>query len=232
MPDLNYGLGGQVWETEAYFRDTLAQYPNLAATVHIGCPDPQGPFNLATNLTGALIYESTIEDPQLVHDLLDFFVPIYIAFIQRHKDIVGEAPDEGYTFSCRLNGGGRIVDDTGVMLSRDMYLEFCVPRNEKIATTLHGSLGHFCGKGTHFYSDLVSTPGITSLNFGQPELHNLVERYEVAGEYKTCLMWDGVIPPAAQHITTGIIHRHVCETWDEARRVAAGLRDAPRSTAA
>jgi hypothetical protein len=223
MPDLNQGLGRQVWETEAYFRETLAQYPKLAQTVHIGCPDPQGPFNLATNLAGAAIYLATLEEPDIVHAVLDFFVPIYIAVIEKHKQVVGEAPEAGYTFSCRLRGGGRIVDDTGVMLSRDMYREFCVPRNTRIATALSGSLGHFCGKGTHFYEDLVNTPGITSLNFGQPELHNLAERYAVAQPHKVCLMWDGAVPPEAEHITTGIIHRQVVSTWPEAQSKARQL---------
>ncbi len=220
MPDLNAGLGRQVWETEAYFRETLAQYPKLAQTVHIGCPDPQGPFNLATNLAGAAIYLATLEEPDIVHDVLDFFVPIYIAVIEKHKLLVGEAPEAGYTFSCRLRGGGRIVDDTGVMLSAEMYREFCVPRNARIATALGGSLGHFCGKGIHFYEDFVSTPGITSLNFGQPELHDLVQRYEVARPHKVCLMWDGHIPLEADHLTTGIIHRRVVPTWPEAQVVA------------
>lgn len=223
LPDLNQGLGRQVWETEAYFRETLAQYPKLAQTVHIGCPDPQGPFNLATNLAGAAIYLATIEEPQIVHDVLDYFVPIYIAVIEHHKALVGEPADAGYTFSCRLRGGGRIVDDTGVMLSQEMYREFCVPRNARIATALHGSLGHFCGKGTHFYEDLLSTPGITSLNFGQPELHDLLERYALAAKYRVCLMWDGAIPPEADHLHTGIIHRRVVETWGEAQAIAAAL---------
>ena len=223
MPDLNNGLGRKLWETEAYFRDTLAGYPKLAQTVHIGCPDPQGPFNLATNLAGAAIYLATLEEPEIVHAALDFFVPIYIAIIKQHKYVVGEAPEAGYTFGCRLNGSGRIVDDTGVMLSRDMYLEFCVPRNSSIATALGGSLGHFCGKGSHFYEDFVSTPGITSMNFGQPELHNLVQRYEVARSHKVCLMWDGAVPPEADHLTTGIIHRCVVPTWSEAQAVAGQL---------
>ncbi len=216
MPALNNGIGKQVWETEAYFRDTLAQYPKLAQTVHIGCPDAQGPFNFAVNLGGTPILEATLEDPPLVHDLLDFSVPLYVAVIHRHRSIVGEAPAEGYTFGCRLRGGARIVDDTAVMLSPAMYREFCAPRNARIAAALDGALGHFCGRGTQFYDQLLNTPGITSVNFGNPEMQNLLERYAAARQNRVCLMWDGDIPNAAQHIQTGIIHRQIVKSWAEA----------------
>ncbi len=223
MPDLNTGIGKQVWETEAYFRDTLAPYPKLVQTVHIGHPDPQGPFNFAVNLAGVMIYEATIENPQLVHDLLDFFVPIYIAVIEKHRALVGDKPDEGYKFLCRQIGGACIPDDSGVMLSQKMYKEFCVPYNARVARAVGGALGHFCGRGNQFYEEMVNTSDVTSINFGNPELQNLVERHAVASQNKVCLMWDGEISAEAQHIQTGIIHRHVVNSWTEAVETANRL---------
>lgn len=223
MPDLNNGIGAQIWETEAYFRDTLAQYPKLAQTVHIGHPDPQGPFNFAVNLAGVAIYEATIENPQLIHDLLGFFVPIYIAVIAKHRAITGEKSDEGYKFGCRLRGGGCIPDDSGVMLSHAMYREFCMPYNERVANGVNGTMGHFCGKGAQFYEEMVNTPGVTSINFGNPEMQNLVERHALASQKKIGLLWDGAIPADAQHIHTGIIHRHVVNSWTEAVETAERL---------
>jgi hypothetical protein len=222
-PDLNNGIGKQVWETEAYFRETLAQYSKLAQTVRIGHPDPQGPFNFAVNLGGAAIFEATIEDPPLVHDLLDFSVLLYIAVIQKHRAITGEKPDEGYKFGCRHRGGGCIPDDSGVMLSPQMYREFCKPYNARVATALNGALGHFCGKGTQFYEEMIDTPGITSINFGNPEMQNLLERYALAAPKKICLMWDGDIPAEAQHLHTGIIHRQGAKSWSEAVETAHRL---------
>ncbi|MBI5304981.1 MAG: hypothetical protein HY868_22810 [Chloroflexi bacterium] len=216
MPDLNNGIGAQVWETEAYFRDTLAQYPKLKETVHIGHPDPQGPFNFAVNLAGVAIYEAAIEDPKFVHELLDFFVPLYIAVINKHRSIVGDQPDAGYKFLCRQIGGACIPDDSGVMLSQKMYKEFCAPYNTRVASAVGGALGHFCGHGNQFFEEMADTPGITAINFGNPEMQNLVERYKIAAEKKICLMWDGAIPVEAAHINTGIIHRYVVNSWGEA----------------
>lgn len=223
MPDLNNGIGRQVWETEAYFRDTLAQYSKLAQTVHIGHPDPQGPFNFAVNLAGAALFEATIGDPQLVHDLLEFSVPEYIAVIEKHRALTGEQPDEGYKFGCRHRGGGCIPDDSGVMVSHAMYREFCKPYNARVATAVNGALGHFCGKGTQFYEEMIDTPGITAINFGNPELQDLCQRIALAAPKKICLMWDGEIPAEAQDIHTGIIHRCTVESWAEAVEIARRL---------
>lgn len=213
MPDLDQGIGKQVWDTEAFFRDTLAQYPKLAQTVHIGHPDPQGPFNFAVNLAGVAIFEATIENPQIVHEVLEFSVPLHVAVIEKHRAVTGEKPGECYKFGCLNRGGSVIPDDSGVMLSHKMYREFCKPYNARVAAELGGVLGHFCGKGTQFYDEMVDTPGVTSINFGNPEMQNLVERHALAAPKKICLMWDGDIPPEAQHIHTGIIHRQVVTTW-------------------
>ena len=94
-----------------------------------------------------------------------------------------------------------------------------------MATELGGVLGHFCGKGTQFYDEMVGTPGVTSINFGNPEMQNLVERHALAAPKKICLMWDGEIPPEAQHINTGIIHRQVVKSWGEAAEVAKRMKD-------
>jgi hypothetical protein len=223
QPDLNAGIGAQIWETVAYFRDTLAQYPKLKQVVHIGYPDTQGPFNFAVNLAGVAIYEATVENPALVHELLDFYVPIFSAVVNKHRSIVREAPDEGYKFLCRQIGGGCIPDDSGVMLSQKMYAEFCAPYNGRVATAVGGVLGHFCGRGNQFYEVMANTPGITAINFGNPEMQNLVERHQIAQEKKICLMWDGDIPREAAHINTGIIHRYVVNSWGEAVATAKRL---------
>lgn len=224
MPDLNNGLGRQVWETEAYFGETLARYPKLRQVVHVGCPDPQGPFNLASSILGTDLFIAVIECPDLVHELLGFLTEVIIAFVRRHKEITGEPEGVGYTFSYRVKGGGRIVDDAAVMLSGKMYQEFCVPYNARIAAALGGALGHFCGKGDQFFAAMAATPGIYAINFGNPEMQDLKERYQVAAKHKVCLLWDGELPQGCEHIVTGIIHKRIAHSWAEAQGMAQELR--------
>jgi len=216
IPDLNHGLGRQVWETEAYFVETLARYPRLKQVVRVGCPDPQGPFNLASSIVGTDLFLAVIECPDLVHQLLGFLTEVYITFMRRHKEMTGEPEGVGYTFSYRYKGSARIVDDSAVMLSGAMYQEFCVPYNARIAQALGGAVGHFCGKGDQLFEAFASTPGIYAINFGNPEMQDLAARYEVAARHKVCLLWDGELPQECNHITTGIIHKRIAKSWAEA----------------
>ncbi len=223
MPDLNDGLGGRVWELAAYFSEMLSPYPNLAQTVRIGCPDAQGPFNSAVNIAGDNVYLWVVDRPDLVHRLLDFCSLLYLAVIDHHKQLMDQPDTVGYSFSYRITGGGRMSDDSAVMLSGDMYREFVAPYNARVCQATQGGLLHYCGKGDQFFGQMVETPGVTGINFGNPELQDFRERHESASNNGVCLLWDGALGPEFDGIKTGVVHKWICRTWDEAKRVAATL---------
>jgi hypothetical protein len=223
LPDLQLGLGARVWETEQLWMEWLAPYPNLRQTVRIGAPDAQGPFSLANHIVGNELFTWVVDDPELVHAVLDLMTRTYITIIRHHKTLVGEPDGVGYSFSYRLAGGARISDDSAVLVSGRMYKRFAVPYNAQLAEALHGLMVHFCGQGDQIFDPLTATPGITSVNFGNPEMQDFAARYQLAQERRVALLWDGPIPPECEHITTGLIHKRIVSTWDEAL-AAAGQR--------
>ena len=82
---------------------------------------------------------------------------------------------------------------------------------------------HFCGKGDQFFPAMTTTPGITAINFGNPEMQNFTARYEAARPNKVCLLWDGDLPESLDYITTGVIHKKIAKSWAEAERLAGQL---------
>lgn len=226
LPDMHSGIAGRVWETEDYFRETLARYPRLRQVARIGCPDAQGPFNTAVNIAGANVYYWVMERPELVHRLMQFATDLYVAVVRYHQQRVNEPPGIGYSFSYRIQGGGRLSEDSAVMLSGKMYAEFVKPYNILACQATQGAMAHFCGKGDHFFEHLVTTPGITAVNFGNPELQDFTARYTLASENRVCLLWDGDLPKAFGHVTTGVVHKRVARTWAEAEALAAEGRRA------
>lgn len=224
LPDMNSGIGARVWETEQYFRDTLAAYPNLSRTVRIGCPDAQGPFNTAVNIAGTQVYYAVIQRPEAVHRLVEFSTDLYLAVIAHHKRLMGEPEEVGYSFSYRIEGGGRASDDSAVMISGKMYGEFVKPYNARAYQATHGGLLHFCGKGDQFYAQMVTTPGVTGINFGNPEMQDFRARYAAALPHKICLLWDGDLPPEFDDITTGVVHKRIAQSWDQAQVWAQELQ--------
>jgi hypothetical protein len=223
LPDINSGIASQIWETEAYFRDTLARYPGLSQTVRIGCPDAQGPFNTAVNIAGINVYYQVKDNPDLVHRLMRFSTDLYLAVIHHHKQLMDEPMENGYSFSYKIRGGGRMSDDSAVMMSGDMYDEFVKPYNGEACQQTEGALLHFCGRGDQFFEHMVTTPGVTAIQFGNPEMQDFEARYELARQHQVCLLWDGDLPAEFDHVKTGVVHKHICNSWVEAETAAQAL---------
>jgi hypothetical protein len=218
LPDMNSGIARQVWETERYFQEMLAPYPNLSRTVRIGCPDAQGPFNTAVNIAGVQVYMEVIKNPDFVHRLLDFSTELYLAVIAHHKQLMDEPEDVGYSFSYRIDGGSRASDDSAVMMSGTMYAEFVKPYNARAYQATRGGLLHFCGQGDQFYEQMLTTPGVTGINFGNPEMQDIEARYTAAKAYQVCLLWDGDLPSSMADVTTGMVHKRIVRNWGEAEK--------------
>lgn len=114
-------------------------------------------------------------------------------------------------------------DDSAVMMSGQMYEEFVKPYNAEACQTTEGALLHFCGKGDQFFDHMATTPGVTAIQFGNPEMQDFMGRYEIAKENKVCMLWDGDLPGALDHIKTGVIHKRIAKTWSQAEAWAAQL---------
>jgi hypothetical protein len=152
LPDINSGIAGQIWETEAYFREILSTYPRLSQTVRIGCPDAQGPFNTAVNIAGVNVYYLVKDDPDLVHQLMRLSTDLYLTVIRHHKQLMNEPMEVGYSFSYKIRGGGRMSDDSAVMMSGKMYEELCMkslssPTTPRLVRPLKGVCCTFVVRG-------------------------------------------------------------------------------------
>ncbi len=223
LPHMSSGIAGQIWETEQYFKEMLAPYPKLSQTVRIGCPDAQGPFNTAVNIAGVNVYYLVNDEPELVHRLMRFSTDLYLAVIRHHKQLMNEPMDVGYSFSYKIRGGGRMSDDSAVMMSGAMYGEFVKPYNAEACQATEGALLHFCGKGNQFFEHMVGTAGVSAIQFGNPEMQDFSARYDIAKKAKICLLWDGDLPAEFDDITTGVVHKQICKSWAEAEAASKKL---------
>jgi hypothetical protein len=104
-----------------------------------------------------------------------------------------------------------------------MYEEFVKPYNAQAYAGTQGGMLHFCGKGDQFFEHMATTPNVTAIQFGNPEMQDFVARYEVARVNKVCLLWDGELPDTLDHISTGVVHKKIAKTWAEAELLAARI---------
>ncbi len=206
VPEMTSGLGGRVMETERFYLDTLARYPNLKQAVHVYLCDTQGPFDIAHLVVGHRIYTEIHDDPDLVHRVLDLVTETYSRFTKAQKEIVGEGNEWSYHSQTKVRGGIRICEDSPTNISPAAYQEFCRPYNERVLAEFSGGWVHYCGRGYQIFPHLISTPGLCGVNFGNPELQDLRAVYDEASRHRVGIIsWSGPFTPEdAEHIRTGI----------------------------
>ncbi len=189
---INSGLGEKVFETQRFYIETLSQYEKLSKWVHIYLSDTQGPFDNAHLIMGHKIYTELYDNPERVHRLLNLVTNTYVRYTRAQKELLRESGDFSYHSQMIVRGAVRICDDSGINLSSDLYKEFCKPYNERIFSEFGGGWIHYCGRGHQILSEVLSTDGITGINFGQPELQDLGEVYEAAAPRRVAVLgWIG-----------------------------------------
>jgi len=206
VPDLSSGLGSRVFETERFYKETLSKYPNLREAVHIFVCDTQGPLDIAHLVMGHRIYTEFYDDPDLVHRLLDAVTETYIRFTKAQKETIGEGNDWHFHSQMKIRGSVRMCEDTPTNLSPDTYLEFCRPYNEGVLRELGGGWIHFCGSGHQVLPHMLATPGLTGINLGNPERHDLRKLHDEASSRQVAILaWSGPFSADDEaHIKTGI----------------------------
>ena len=215
------GLGGRVLETERFYLDTLSRFDNLARCVHVYLADTQGPFDNAHLIMGHKIYTELYDNPDRVRRLLDLVTQTCIRYSKAQKEIIGENGAFSYHSQMTVRGAVRICDDSGINLSADLYREFCKPYNERIFAELGGGWIHYCGDGRQILPEVLSTRGVTGVNFGQPEMQNLPAVYREAAPRKVAVLsWIGksTVP---DDIKTGVTIVEPASDPEQARRIAA-----------
>lgn len=204
--DIEAGLGARVFETERFYLQALSEYDNLSRCVHLFVSDTQGPFDVAHLVMGHQIYTEVYDNPARVHRLLELTSDAYVRFTKAQKQVIGESLEWGFHYhgQFKLRGAGRACDDTGINLSTACYKEFSKPYNRRVFRELGGGWVHYCGSGKQILEEVLTTEGITAINFGNPEMQDLGQVYSLAQPRQVAIVgWSGP-GPVPDNIRTGI----------------------------
>lgn len=216
--DIEAGLGGRALETERYYLEALSEYENLAKAVRVFVCDTQGPFDTAHLVMGHKVYTEVYDNPERVHRLLDMVTDAYTRFTRAQQQIIGENDGSSFHSSLKVRGATRVCDDSSINLSAGLYREFSRRYNERVLTELGGGWVHYCGSGKQILPEVLSTEGVTGINFGNPELQDIASVYQSASEKSVAVLgWprNGGLP---EEIRTGITLVEYAPDLDAARR--------------
>jgi uroporphyrinogen-III decarboxylase len=134
------------------------------AHVHPAGMGTDGPLTVAVSLRGATeLFEDLSEDPDYVHELLDFVTDATIARILAWREYLGlPAKQDHFWFA----------DDACQMISERMYRTLVMPRHRRIREALGvsqtGGGIHLCGDATHHFRTIRDELGIDEFDTGFP----------------------------------------------------------------
>ncbi len=168
LPDPIYGnLMGRAYELYEQMSKIAynMEYEGLpVGPVAIPGQGTDGPFTAAASLRGATeICLDLYEDPNYVHELLDFITSGIILRMKAWMDFAGrEYPMDNWGFA----------DDSAQLLSTDMYREFILPYHKRLYDNFAkpGSRIsiHLCGDAQHLFPTLRDELNVYSFDTGFP----------------------------------------------------------------
>ncbi len=225
VPSVETGLGGRALGFQRFFLEALRSQPGLEGNVRLFLSDTQSPMSNALQLWGEDLYAAMIEEPQLVHALLDLLTRTIIAFTIAQKANTGEPVEQADHFFYSVPGGIRIVDDVSMNLSAAMYREFCQPYHERLLREFGGGYMHYCGHKLQSHRYRLETEGLRGIEMGfdnpgrNPEYRLETIWPQAAGAGRAVLwMYEG-LPESRPRLGTGLVYgyRNAGVPWTEVK---------------
>lgn len=137
--------------------------------------DTQGPFDIAAQARGHVeIFLDLYADGDFVHALMQKCTEVYRKMNLLSKQLAGHPLDRGYANEYWMDrGSARLCDDSGILISREQYQEFCAPYVAKALEPFGGGWVHYCGgvpdgnrpEGLHLHETYCSIPNNRGLQF-------------------------------------------------------------------
>ena len=159
------------------YLELAAGYPKVSRYVHYYNPDLQGPLALCEAIWGSDFYYAFYEEPELVHDALDYLADTFIAFLNRwHRLCPTIDAEHCVEWGCLHRGRCIIRNDAAMNISGEMYQTFAMPRDARIIDTFGGGI-HFCGRGDHYIEHVGAIDGISCVNLSEPYMNDMEKIY-------------------------------------------------------
>jgi len=219
IPGKNSGLMGKVWDTVAYFRETLLPYPKLSQAIGSQCFDIQGPFDNASIIWGSDIYLALLDEPEKVSQLMDIISETIITMVQELRRIDGRSLEE-HDGAWNFLGGVCVRNDSSVNLSGEHYEKLVKPFDEKIISNWGGWI-HFCGRAHQWWKRQLDIPGLKGINPYQGEFYDLYEMFEICETARIpIIQWTTPVDERCrERIRTGFSRIIQARDFDHARRI-------------
>ena len=201
--DFNQGICPKIVDRYKFYRDILADYPNLQQCIKIVLPDLQGPLDSLELLRGSEIYSDFVLDPEIVDNGLKLMAEAQIGFARFLQQYTTESSDGfSHQHAVSIKGNILIRNDSAIMISPEMYANQVAPYDELVLKELGGGGVHSCGKIDFNIPSIFELNSLQCFDFGQSYLNDMETIYGLAKERKIPLLR---IRPSREELLSGQI---------------------------
>ena len=173
VPNLDAGQGAKVFETGRRFMAVKQRYPKIGRCVQVYHPDIQGPMDVCELLWGSSIFYDLVDEPDLVHSLLELITETYTQFLRKWQSIVPVMGKYTTHWGSLQKGVIALRDDSAMNLSPAMFDEFIRPYDSELLKRFGGGTVHFCGRGDHYIDMACAMEGMTAIFMSQPDYNDM-----------------------------------------------------------
>lgn len=147
--------------------DTLKVWTEkTGGIIPIGTTDPQSPLNVVDLLWETNdFFVSLYTEKKAVHYLLKMITEVFIDFYSMQLEYIENHACPVHSFPLVSSADGiAMSDDEVALLSPDLYEEFGVPYNSRVAEHFKGIYYHSCGNYGDFLDHITSIPNLRGIN--------------------------------------------------------------------
>jgi hypothetical protein len=151
--------------------------------------DVQGTVDVAHLVYGDNFFYDLYDDPEFVHHLMSLSNACIIKGMHDCLDIIQPKDYVAHYNMLVLPADKpiKISEDTSTLLSHDHIKNITVKYCNELLEEFGGGYVHYCGKNDHLYNACIyNMPKNLSLNFGNPEMHNMAVVLQELAQNNVC----------------------------------------------
>jgi hypothetical protein len=209
IPNLNAGLGQQVFDTTEYYLETLRDYPKISRFVPLYHPDLQGPLDILELVWGSDFFLALFDYPEKIHAMMRLINDTYIKFMEKYLALVPPT-ESGFSAHWGLLIRGQIAlrNDSAINISAEQYEEFVRPYDQEILDKFNGGIIHYCGKGDHFVASMCKMEKLYAIHLSQPHLNDMPRVFTGSIDQGKRIVWlDEKTVEAANRPLLGLVNK-------------------------
>lgn len=121
------------------------------------------PLDLAESLRGSQIYTDLYDEPEVMHEFLDYCADCITCFAKDVSRLIHDYADGNKYMTFYVDHIINMSEDIACMISADMYAEFCAPHTQKVIDSFGMGHLHFHSRAMYLLKEIAGLHNVANI---------------------------------------------------------------------